>query len=88
MTKILFILALLPFTASAASFQTVEEKEVRISGVAARELYDSLALPEQRVYEEHTGMPYAKAKYGKNFGCERGIDTDSTYCWFHGQQQY
>lgn len=80
MTKILFILALLPFTAAAAESQT------RVTGAAARELYDSLALPEQRVYEEHTGMPYAMAKYGKSFGCERGIDTDSTYCWFNGQQ--
>ncbi len=77
MTKILFILALFPLAASAA--------QINVSGKAARELYDSLNIKAVNVVDEHSNTTYATAKYGKSFGCERSLESDSTYCWFTNQ---
>ena len=61
MTKLLLALFLLPLMASAA--------KVTVNGLAARELYDSLNIKVTAVIDDHTGMQYGTAKYGKEFGC-------------------
>ncbi len=55
--------------------------DVRINGAAAKELYQSLALSEAPVADEHGGQAFAKAKYGTLVGCEMRLDDSSTECW-------
>lgn len=70
---------------SASAFEIAQPVEVRISGAAARELWDSLNIPAVAVRDEHSGIQYGIAKYGTKIGCERALDSDSTYCWFKDQ---
>jgi hypothetical protein len=73
----LFSLLALALLASVSA----QAAELRVTGAAAEELYQSLNLPEVGVRDEHGGAEFAVAKYGNLVGCQKDLDDSGTECW-------
>lgn len=73
---------LFAFTALALlSASLAQAAEIRLTGAAAEELYQSLNLPETGVRDEHGGADYAVAKYGRHLGCSKDLSSGQVECW-------